>query len=394
MTKSNNNEGWVEVDVDAASEKRIKDTPLTTKNVEDSEDNGFETSFEDDAIESNDEVYTEEDEVHSLDYEEDEEGFEELEDAPVVVASEEERKKEAPKKDLPRSEKRIKTLIEKLKTVSQERDDLLVQQEIKYQNEILKLQAQLRNQSSDLADISVQAAEKRVLTARERLRAAKENMDTDLELEALEELQEAKIAKIRADELATKTPKKGEKDEVPQQINPAVIKAQRNLNAWVQANQQFVNDPRLAAVVRAVATNVESEGWTPDMVDYYTEVNTRINKHLEGLGVTTIKTKHFYVDEEEGLYDTPDNDEEEETPEPVIKKRPVMNPISTNTPKQTSTSTKNRTRISLSPEEVKNARALGVSPESLLKQKAYERKISQERKLIQGWNEVYIPTKR
>lgn len=329
--------------------------------------------FEDDA--SEDEEPVEEEDT-------DEDSGEEVEDTV------EEPKKEPVKES--RSEKRIKNLLTKIKSIAAQKDAEFAEETAKLYQRIAFLESKVNNQTGDLANVMVESAEKRLNAAKSKLRAAKENMDTEAELDAIDELTDAKSALREAQVMSKKAPSKDQ--NLSNDVSPVSIMSTKKTNTWVKANPEFAQNPQLAQFVSTVAQAVESEGYEPYMDEYYEVINKRVNDRLAKMGVK-FRAKGIY-DSYTDLDDTLDFEDDAPIEKAPVKK--AINPASGGLPP--SSSKKSGTKARLSAEDVELARRMGVDPRVLLKQQVVSKGAEKGTtttgsRVVKGWNEVFIPTK-
>ena len=318
---------------------------------------------------------------------------EDTDDAAAVTTRKDDTKKPS------RAQQRIQQLSKQVKTiaqtVSQRKDAEFLEREAQHLETIQQLQYQLATQTKDLAGISLSAADRNIQQAKIKLRNAKENMDYDAEMEALDELTDAKAAKVRAEELAKKAPK--DEIEAPRAVDRSVLMSTRKRDEWLRVNQRLVAYPEIRNLVGVIATGVQNEGYLPSDDDYYTEVNNRVNKRLENAGITE-RVQHYldygFGDDSSVDYDVEDTitTTTQQQP-PVLPKKQAVNPMQAQQVKATPTKKNVGTKARLSAEEVAQARMLGVDPQALLRQKAFAKQKEQANETRNGWNSVYIPTR-
>lgn len=381
--------------------KKAADTDFDTSIFEDTDTSDDVNEFEvETSKKSKSEQFTEEwdEEVRKDlgDFEEDVDSVEDNnEDADidddsgeVVEDTDEDVKKDVPKE--PRSEKRIKNLITKIKSIAAQKDAEFAEETAKLYQRIAFLESKINNQTGDLANVMVESAEKRLNAAKSKLRAAKENMDTEAELDAIDELTDAKSALREAQAMSKKAPNK-EQQPAAGDISSTAIMSTKKTNAWVKANPEFAQNPQLAQFVASVAQSVESEGFEPFMDEYYEVINKRVNDRLAKMGVK-YRAKGLY-DSYTEFDDSLDFEEEPEQKKAPVKK--AINPVAGNIPPS---SKKSGTKARLSAEDVELARRMGVDPRVLLKQQVVSKGAEKGTtttgsRVVKGWNEVFIPTK-
>lgn len=350
----------------------------TTSN-EDTEDDDFEVvidesdEFELDASEEGEEV--EEDDNDKND------------DTPK---DSEERAQNKDEKKVPRSEKRIKDLIEKLKQVTRERDEERARSEAQYLNEIQKTRAALANRDTEYGKIALEHANNRLEAAKAKLRQARESMDTEAEFAANDELLDAKIAVNKARELNEQYEKegKGRSTEEIRNISPEVIAANRNIENWKKANAHVVENPQLARLVAAVAKTAEDEGYVPSSYDYFTEVNRRVNSKFKELGVNGVRVVDFFGDDgEDGDTWYEETPAEQGIPDKKTKKRTV-NPVTNSraAPNIPSTKSSPSKKLTMSKAEADVIRSYGLDPKDVLRQRVR----AEKSRTASGWEEVTI----
>lgn len=404
-----NKNGWEDVTITPNLTTTSNSTPSTVVDDLDADFAAFTTQDDEDSVfvekkkptekksstvvpdEGNDEGDTYEDE-DSYVQEELQDNNSEVEQEDVDVVKPTNPNKDTTTKKPSRAQQRIEQLAKQVKSIAQRKDAEFLDKEAQYLDMINELQYRLDSQQKDLAGISVASADRNIQQARIKLKQAKENMDYDAELEAIEELTEAKQAKSRAEELAKKVPKDLD-IEAPRKVDRTVLLGTRKRDEWIRSNQQLISHPEIANLVGVVARSVENEGYMPHDDEYYTEVNRRVNKRLENAGIEQ-RVIHFLdqfnMGNEDEVYEEDDDEPlvQQTPPQQQVVKRAV-NPMQVSANKATPTK-KNGGKARLSAEEVQAAQRLGIDPQGLLRQKAYAAK-EQARN---GWNSVYIPTRK
>ena len=285
-------------------------------------------------------------------------------------------------------QKRFERLIEKLKSETAEKQQLEIEasiREAQLLQAIQELQAQVVSTTSTAASTKIREAEGAIESARRKLKAAKMNADDDAELEALEELADAKAMKREADAIAAQTPKAPEGGAAPRQpVDPTQVIALRKNQAWIQANQKHLTNPVVARTVQTVDAQLQQEGFSPADDEYRSELSKRSNKALatRGLRVNLVASTGEF-DYASLMGEEPD---ETPAPAPVTKKKPI-NPMTKGAP--SGGVKKNRTVARLDDSDKALAAKFGINPEVMLKQRALAARNSDTKNVP-----VYIPTKK
>lgn len=300
-----------------------------------------------------------------------------------------------PKKTESRIPKRIEQLINKLKekdVLEQQREIEFAQREAELIQAIQELQSQSTTNATLVASSQLKEAESAVEAARRKLRSAKMNADDDAELEALEELADAKARQREAAALAAKAPKVDADKQQQQQapVNPRQLLAYRKNQAWVDANKQTLQNPQVAMAVQQIDKQLQQEGFDPADDDYRSELSKRTNKTLSTKGINAKISNPFeaanYGDDVVG-----DTEEEQAAEQAPAKKAPAavkkpLNPMSKGSPMPAK---KAKTAARLDDNDKYIAHKFGLKGENLLKQRALSNRTTGE-----GYVPVYIPTNK
>ena len=294
-------------------------------------------------------------------------------------------KEDQEKVKVPRSEKRIKQLINLVKQKEEEKARALYEEQMKR----YEIEQRLGEYEKALAETYSSSSEVKIKSAESKLRKAKENVDIDLELEATRELQEAILEKQQAAMYKNSVPNRTEQQK-PASVNE--FYAEQKTRAWIQANPDLVNSIEMKNLVSRVAKDVEKEGLLPHEDDYYTEINKRLNTRFAQYDIP-VKAKSAYSMLDD-IADSADDEEapvkDKKTPPAPPAKKTATNPMSVGSPrapaKKASTG---GVQGRASAEDAAFARRLGVDPTNFLKNAMLEEKTNKF-----GYTPVYIPTKK
>lgn len=334
------------------------------------------------------------DEDTGEDEDEQEQGETEASDDTKTSESEKDGKETEPeaKKTESRIPKRIEQLINKLKErdiLDQQREIEFAQREAQYLQAIQELEGQSSSNASLVASSQLKEAESAVEAARRKLRSAKMNADDDAELEALEELADAKARQREAAALAAKAPKNDE--DAPQRapVNPRQLLAYRKNQAWVEANKQSLQNPQVAMAVQAIDKQLQQEGFDPADDDYRSELSKRTNKTLSTKGIKAKINNPFeaanYGDDVVG--DEPAATSAAKETSATVAKAPAKKPLNPMSKGSPMPAKKSKTAARLDDNDKYIAHKFGLKGENLLKQRALSNRTSGE-----GYVPVYIPT--
>ncbi len=296
------------------------------------------------------------------------------------------------------AEKRIKTLINKIKTVAREKDEVFSAREAELLNQIESLKGLVAGQGASYADVLVTKAKADMAAAKLRYKNARESLDSDAEMEALEEYNRANVNLMKAEEVKKKLPT--QPTTKPNQVPYEEQRAVKMTSEWLEANPEVSENPRLAKLVASEAKKIEEEGfYTPGDFEYYELVNKAVNTRLQNANIK------YRVKDILGLDDMSDYDDADEFAALEVEEKPkkrVMPPTSPSVGNKTSTQAQRRAttgvqtqpggkqKVSLTAEEVKFARSFGVDPKIVLAQKAHA--LRQESS-ITGWSAVRLNNK-
>lgn len=326
---------------------------------------------------------------------------------------EEEVKDESPTdKKTTQAEKRIKTLIKKIKEVARQKDEEFSGREEELLKEIEQLRGLVVNQGASYADVLITKAQSDVTVAKQKYKQARETLDADEEIKALEELQRAQVNLLKAEELKKKLPTAPKKEDKEGESfdNKRAIKL---TNEWLESNPEVRDNPRLQKLVEREAQKVEAAGiYTAADFEYYEAVNKAVNKKLKE---SNIKYRvqdilGIDLDDEEGDDDEfaaldaflNEDEPEEKRKMEEVKEKPIVktktapavgNKVSSLKQRATQGTPAQGTkpaRVSLTVDEVRQAQRMGVDPRIVLRQKAYEQGTNTS---ITGWNSVLITKK-
>lgn len=311
------------------------------------------------------------------------------------------------------AEKRIKTLIKKIKEVAKQKDEEFSGREEELLKEIEQLRGLVVNQGASYADVLITKAQSDVTVAKQKYKQARETLDADEEIKALEELQRAQVNLLKAEELKKKLPTTPKKDDKESESfdNKRAIKL---TNEWLESNPEVRDNPRLQKLVEREAQKVEAAGiYTAADFEYYEAVNRAVNKKLKEsnikyrvqdiLGIDLDDDEEGDDDEFAALDAFLNEDEPEknrkmtETQEKQVVKTKtapaVGNKVSSlkqRVTQGTPAQGVKPARVSLTVDEVRQAQRMGVDPRIVLRQKAHEQGSNTS---ITGWNSVLITKK-
>lgn len=279
-----------------------------------------------------------------------------------------------PKKS--RFEKRIHQFIEKVKA----KDEQIAKLKAQSYREREELEARLQEYEAALASTVGTSAEEKIKAAKEKLRKAKMEADTELEIEATADLQEAFSYKNRADELKANLPAKRE----TKQFRDEDTLASHKVTAWGEVNRSIVQSPVLMGIVTKIDAQIRKEGFEPHTDEYFEEANKRMNTAFKAAGFA-VKAKSIYS------FDDDDEDtEEEEVVAKVQKEEPKaqkkVNPMAVGP--RTGNQVAKKQIGKVTPQEQAFANRLGVPADVLFKQSKLN-----EAKNKFGYAPVYIPKK-
>lgn len=281
-----------------------------------------------------------------------------------------------------RSTKRFHQLVSKIKS----KDEQLAQMRAQALRDREELEQRLSEYEAALASTMGSSAEDKIKAAKERLRKAKNEADTEAEIEATAELQEAYSYKVRAEDIKSSIPAKREAKQI---TNEAVL-ADYKVKAWGETNKHIVSSPYLMETALKVDNEVRRDGFLPHTDSYYEEVNKRVNKVFKenGLAVKAHSIYNFGVED-----DDQEDTDEEPAPQAPAAKAPVapapkkVNPLDIG-PRSTATNSKKQVGR-ITPKEQAFANRMGVPPDVLFKQQRLS-----EAKNKFGYSPVYIPQKK
>lgn len=282
-----------------------------------------------------------------------------------------------------RSTKRFHQLVSKIKS----KDEQLAQMRAQALRDREELEQRLSEYEAALASTMGSSAEDKIKAAKERLRKAKNEADTEAEIEATAELQEAYSYKVRAEDIKSSIPAKREAKQI---TNEAVL-ADYKVKAWGETNKHIVSSPYLMETALKVDNEVRRDGFLPHTDSYYEEVNKRVNKVFKenGLAVKAHSIYNFGVEDDDAQEDT----DEEPAPQAPAAKAPVapapkkVNPLDIG-PRSAATNSKKQVGR-ITPKEQAFANRMGVPPDVLFKQQRLS-----EAKNKFGYSPVYIPQKK
>jgi len=293
------------------------------------------------------------------------------------------------KKTESRIPKRIEQLINKLKekdALEQQREYEFAQREAQLLQAIQELETQSSSNATLVASSQLKEAESAVEIARRKLRNAKMNADDDAELEALEELADAKARQREATALAAKAPKvDAETRQQQAPVNPRQIIGYRKNQVWVESNKQALANPQVAIAIQSIDKQLLQEGFDPAEDDYRSELSKRANKTLSNKGLSVQLNNPFelanYGDDVVGDVEEEKTVTQQKQSAPAVKK--PLNPMSKGSPMQ---SKKTKTVARLDDNDKYLAHKFGLKGENLLKQRALSSRATGD------YIPVYVPT--
>lgn len=210
----------------------------------------------------------------------------------------------------------------------------------------------IKNGSEQFKSVSTEAAEAAVNAAKAKLRKAKEDYDTDAEIDALAELQNANIRLSNAKNFTPPTSQTREDGVQPRQTadgGQSGAQVEPETQAWLQRNRWF-NDPQhieARAYALGVHQKLVSEGYNPRSDEYFEQIDARMKKRFP---------------------DVVARDADDTEDEPRRSQAPRRSAVA---PASRTTATK---KITLTASQVAIARSLGLTPQQYAAQLIKEAK--------------------
>lgn len=195
----------------------------------------------------------------------------------------------------------------------------------------------IQSGSEQFKTVSTEAAEAAVNAAKAKLKKAKEDYDTDAEVDAMLELQQANTRLMQAKNFVPPTSQVREDDVQPRQMATAPAKDPK-LQAWMGRNRWF-NDPEhveVTSYAMGLHKKLVDSGYDPRSDEYYEQIDARLKQRFpEVVG----------------------RDDADADGEPRRSQAPRRSAVA---PASRTTATK---KITLTASQVAIARSLGITPQ-------------------------------
>lgn len=390
MSIKKNAGDWETIDVaGSASADTLADNAQNS--AEEEEDNNNEASNEAEEVFSG---FESQFETNSTDSNEDDTVEENTEDTENKLgASGEDAKKTAEaeeadkKKQFTAKQIRNQNRFEKLISLLKSKDDEIARERLQAAKDKQEREDELASYKEALANTYLDSSDQKIKAAEAKLRKAKQDLDIDSELEATRELQEAIVQKRTADDFKNQLPK--ERNSVAPDHKQFVTS--QKTKAWMLSNRDLVDNPDIAPVIGKIAQQVQKEGYEPHEDEYYEEVTKRLNGRFE---TTNTRLKAFLPYDLYSADDTSElQSEPEVTKEAPVKESPVMDTKPKINPMAAAPRMVGKKKATLegkaSAEDVAYAKRMGVDPKSFLLNSMLE-----DKKNKFGYSPVYIPQKK
>ena len=146
-------------------------------------------------------------------------------------------------------------------------------------------EAIIKNGSEQFKSVSTEAAQAAVNAAKAKLKKAKEDYDTDAEIDALAELQNANIRLANAKNFTPPTSQTREDAVQPRQTDDggqSDAQIEPETRAWLRRNSWF-NDPKhieAKAYALGVHQRLVNEGYDPRSTDYFEQIDARMKQRF------------------------------------------------------------------------------------------------------------------